>query len=368
MSTNLNSIMSSKFTDEDQTQLRSYLTKTAESGEIMSSVAMADSIIMSNHKIRKQLNQRFADTGLKLDYSEFQSKLLSTDKTRSFTETANACNYVGCADIIIKLAESQCSVTDTFTQFALDECRLKIPVEAAMTLSMPSIAFDADLPVLSTTNLNYCVDVEAERFGAVFKVPNKDIKCNMCVDILEQFVRYVGYSMMRSKKLKGIQALQAGSTLVTITPSALNDVLVELKKKLRSIAIMNASRSGKIYAYLSTQAMDQLESIKDTQNRYIFQDFISKCTETCREYCAFGLTIREDSSIPTLPSGTGFASTIYIGYAEDAAFGTSGFEEINCLDCIDIRKGITRVGGQTFMEAVIPPSRVTSFGRASVVF
>ena len=322
MSKNLNSILSSNFNAEDETQLRSYLASTnSDKGQTISSVAMADSILISNHKMRKQLNQRFATLGIKLDYSELQNKLLSTDsKSRSFVETAGSCNYVGCADIILKLAESQCSVVDTFTQFTLDKCHLKIPVEGAMTASMPSIARNVDLPVLPTTGLNYCVDVVADRFGAMFEIPNEDIECNLCVDILEQFIRYLGYAMMRAKKLKGIAALQAGSTLLTASSGGLNDVLVDLKKKLRAVSTLNASRAGKIYAYMSTQAMDQLESIKDSQGRYIFQDFISKCTETCREYCAFGMTIREDSSIPTLPSGSGFATTIYIGYAEDAAF------------------------------------------------
>ena len=175
MSKNLNSILSSNFSPEDETQLRSYLDSThSDKGQTISSVAMADSILISNHKMRKQLNQRFATLGIKLDYSELQSKLLSTDsKDRSFVEIAGSCNYVGCADIILKLAESQCSVVDTFTQFTLDKCRLKIPVEGAMTASMPSIARNVDLPVLATTNLNLCVDVIADRFGAMFEIPNE---------------------------------------------------------------------------------------------------------------------------------------------------------------------------------------------------
>lgn len=368
----LSNFLSTTFDKPQNEELTTFVRSLQNEDGIQqtNSMATADLIIMQNPNIRKLLNQRFIKDNLKvsLEYKDLMTEISKDGQTRSFTETANACNYVGCADIILHLMENECSVTDTFSQFAISKCKLRVPIEGAITQGLPTIARGVDLPVLNANGLNTCLEVQAERFGGMFEILNEDIECNFCVDILEQFIRYIAKMAVRSKKIKGVQALQAGSTSVVLTSSTINNALVEMKKKLRNIALTNGSRSGKIYAYLSTQLMDELESIKDTQGRYIFENFISKCTETCREYCAFGLTIREDSQIPNLSSGSGYTTKIYMGYAEDAGFGASGLEEVNCVDCIDKRKDITRIGSQLYMEAFVPPSRVTSFTRADFAY
>ena len=370
MSKNLNQVFSKRLTADDDTNLRSLL-KSLESPttkrQELDTMAMADAIISANPKIRKALQARFAKEKVTFDYSELTAEAKKEEnKNRSFSEVAGNCNYVGCSDVIMRIVENQCSMVDDFTQVSLSRCEIKVPVDGLLTGSLPYIADNVDLPVLTSATTNTCLTMKAEKIGGQFIISNTVIECSVCVDELERYIRTLAYMFMRTKKDKGVQALQSGSTLATVSTTAINDLLVEGKGKLRALHVSNQTRSGKIVTYLSTQAMDKLESLKTTTGEYLFKDFINKCTEECRAYCAFGMMIKEDSAIPTVVVGQGFTSTIYMGYVEDAVFGYDPFTEINCMDCIDQRMDVTRLGGYARIEALVPPSRAKSFVRFPV--